>query len=450
MGLLDQFSNMSDDQSQGLLSAGLRMMAASGPSRDPIGFGQIANYGLQGYQSNMDAARKRKLEEDQAKQAMLLRGLQIQEAQGGLQDHQAARGQRQAIEAAARDSMFTPGMQAGSLPGGPTPENAAQIPNMRGGMDVDGLVQRVMAINPMEGLKLKQQFAKTRELKETTNEIVDGKVAKVNWFKDGSHEVVGGMQPRDKMEVLNLGDRKEAYNPYALQPGQKLQMGVDPSTVYTGSIAIRGQNMNDGRARDLNAITQAGKVATTSTGLRSEFDGLAEVKNYKQALPAFNAIVDASQRNTPQSDINLVYGIAKLYDPNSVVREGEYATVANSPNIPDRLKGQIQYLQGGGKLTPKVKQELLAEASGRMKSFEDPYVSARSNYGDIATRSGGDASLLFPSEYKSPIQPQKPTAPQGAMSTKPIANASNKGRTIIEHETGKRYRSNGLQWTEVN
>lgn len=147
-------------------------------------------------------------------------------------------------------------------------------------------------------------------------------------------------------------------------------------------------------------MDEVGKVGEVSTGIRKEFEGLPEVKNYKQALPAYRGIIDAAQRNTPMSDINLVYGIAKLYDPNSVVREGEYSTVANAPGMPDRIKGWAQYVAGGGKLTPEVKQQIVAEANSRMGTFDKEYGAVIGRYGDIARRSGADASLVVPQDYQ--------------------------------------------------
>jgi len=180
----------------------------------------------------------------------------------------------------------------------------------------------------------------------------------------------------------------------------------------TNATTQRGQNMTDARQRDQNQINASGKITEASTQLRKEFEQLPEVKNFKQALPAYNGIEDAAARSSPQADINLVYGIAKLYDPNSVVREGEYATVANSPNVPERVKGYIQYVQGGGKLSQKTKDQILTEARSRMQAFEDQYTGARTNYEDIAKRSGGDPTLLFPAEQKSVIRTKtKPTDP---------------------------------------
>jgi hypothetical protein len=157
-------------------------------------------------------------------------------------------------------------------------------------------------------------------------------------------------------------------------------------------------------------MDEIGKVGEVSTGIRKEFEGLPEVRNYKQALPSYRGIEDAVKRNTPMSDINIVYGIAKLYDPNSVVREGEYATVANAPGIPERVKGWVQYVAGGGKLTDEVKKQILTEAQSRMSTFDKEYGAARDRYSDIAKRSSADPSLVVPQDYQ-PLQTQKQGEP---------------------------------------
>jgi hypothetical protein len=150
------------------------------------------------------------------------------------------------------------------------------------------------------------------------------------------------------------------------------------------------------------AVAQATRdAASIQTGfsneqsLRKEFEGLPEVKNYKQAFPAFAAIKDAVARNTTQSDINIVYGLAKLYDPTSVVREGEYATVANSPNIPEKVKGYAQYLAGGGKLSADTKAKILQEAQGRIGTYETEAKKAKGSYEGIAKKRGMDPAAVF-------------------------------------------------------
>jgi hypothetical protein len=137
-------------------------------------------------------------------------------------------------------------------------------------------------------------------------------------------------------------------------------------------------------------------VSKLETDLRKEFNDLPQTKKFINAAPAYNAIVDASTRNNKQADINLVYGLAKLYDPDSVVREGEYDTIARSQTIPEWLKGQAASLTGmGGKLTPATRTQILQEARGRLSSYETEYNAARQTYEGIATQRGANPQNVF-------------------------------------------------------
>jgi hypothetical protein len=231
MGLLDQFSGMNPEQQQGLLAAAAQMLQASGPSRTPTSLGQIVGGGLGAFQGGMDAAAKRRAEEEAAKQAGLLRSLQIQQAQGGLAETERAREQQQAIQKAALSSMRTPGMMAGALPGGPTPENAAQIPSTQPSFDQQDFIGRVMQIDPLKGLELQKQFAKTGTEFDTKPQVgigPDGKPFTYIIGKDGTVKRLEGTLPRDELKLANLGGRDVAYNPYALQSGQSFQRTPTP------------------------------------------------------------------------------------------------------------------------------------------------------------------------------------------------------------------------------
>jgi hypothetical protein len=135
--------------------------------------------------------------------------------------------------------------------------------------------------------------------------------------------------------------------------------------------------------------------AKAETDLRKEFGDIPQVKRFNSALPAYKAVEDAAKRNTTQADINLVYGIAKLYDPESVVREGEYGTIASSQSIPEKIKGIAQYLSGGGRLTPETKAQLLTEARGRIGTFKTELDAARTTYEGIAKRRNLDPLNIF-------------------------------------------------------
>jgi hypothetical protein len=202
---------------------------------------------------------------------------------------------------------------------------------------------------------------------------------------------------------LGVADLQNVMQPYSQDQisgkvtlsGAPMPIGQSANNAATVSASLANASALRDQAQ---ATRDAANIQTgfaNEQGLRKEFEGLPEIKNYKQAYPAFAAIKDAAARSTPQSDINLVYGIAKLYDPNSVVREGEYATVANSPAIPERIKGYAQYLSGGGKLSPETKKQILAEATSRLGTYEAEAKKARGSYDGIAKKRGMDPSSVF-------------------------------------------------------
>jgi hypothetical protein len=170
---------------------------------------------------------------------------------------------------------------------------------------------------------------------------------------------------------------------------------------YANAAALRDQA---NATRDAARITAR---AGDETKVREEFAGLPEVKKFKNAIPAYQAIVRAAKINNPQADINLIYGLAKLYDPDSVVREGEYDTIANSQSIPEWLKGQAQRLAGGGKLTKETKAQIVEQANIRIESYKNEVDGARKSYGQILTGRGLDPKNVFPAIGEQLVTPGK-------------------------------------------
>ncbi len=217
-------------------------------------------------------------------------------------------------------------------------------------------------------------------------------------------QALQGVKNQADIGVAQLQDQGMMNRTLITERGNNTRAAIDAQGRVTAAGIKAAQEAALARQK------QAEKNPETSMALRKEFEGLPEVKNYKQALPAFKGIEDAVKRDTPMSDINLVYGIAKLYDPNSVVREGEYATVANAPGMPDRVKGWVNYVSGGGKLTADVKKQIMDEANSRMLSFQNEFEGTQKRYNDIAARSGADPTLVTVQGYQPAVKPTS-TAP---------------------------------------
>ena len=234
-----------------------------------------------------------------------------------------------------------------------------------------------------------------------------------------------------EMKLADLGGSLSPYNPFA--PPSSLTKTMTPGDLQQArdaaagrGVTIRGQNISE-QARQAEASrpiwspeqgafvyrptaaaptgtfvqpvgpggaplpTKPADLAKIEADIRKELNDLPQVKKFANATPAYKAIVDASGRDNKQADINLVYGLAKLYDPDSVVREGEYDTIAKSQTIPEWLKGQAAALAGtGGKLTPATRAMILKEAEGRFNSYRSEYNAATTVYSQIAKERGAN------------------------------------------------------------
>lgn len=392
-GLLDVLN--SDD---GRMALGL--LSAAGPSAVPMSFGQR----LGGAMQQQDAYLAQKKAQQAAEQERLLKAQFIQAqmsdmmAQQQQREAQARQLQQQAQEHASYLRDLSPqqvgASEAMAGAGGPTPKAAQMMGQVRG-PDLAALALKY----PDKAKQLQELAGRAnwgREEVSNVEGVMPGTNNPATLFRNKFGDLAGSPVPKAvEMKLMNLGGTEQAYNPFALGQDQAFKRTNSPGELLSANTTMRGQNMTDARMRDSNAIAAGGRVTEGEDKLRKEFEGLPEVKNYKQAYPSYAGIVDAAKRSSPMSDINIVYGLAKLYDPTSVVREGEYATVANAPNVPERVKGWANYLQGGGKLTEQTKKQILAEAEGRINSYAGEALKARDSYKDIASRNGLNPQNVF-------------------------------------------------------
>ncbi|MBX3492148.1 MAG: hypothetical protein KF899_04255 [Parvibaculum sp.] len=133
-----------------------------------------------------------------------------------------------------------------------------------------------------------------------------------------------------------------------------------------------------------NRTAPAGSEEVTS--LRKEVQNLPSYKNLAQAVPIYRSMLETADRDSKASDLNLIYGLGKIYDPTSVVREGEAQMVANTASWPDWLIGSLNAVNGGQRLLPATREAILHEAYGRTKGYQDAYAQDATQYTGIAQR----------------------------------------------------------------
>ncbi len=151
------------------------------------------------------------------------------------------------------------------------------------------------------------------------------------------------------------------------------------------------------------------------SGLRKEIQQLPSYKNLSQALPIYRSMAETAGRNSKASDLNLVYGLGKIMDPTSVVREGEMVMVKNTASLPDWFQGAIASLNGGAALTPETREAIMKEAYGRVQGYDSAFKQDAGQYQGIVERNKFNPADVIP-DFGT-YEPWKPAAPGGMTTT---------------------------------
>jgi hypothetical protein len=159
------------------------------------------------------------------------------------------------------------------------------------------------------------------------------------------------------------------------------------------------------------------------SGMRKEIQQLPAYKNLAAAAPIYKSMAETAGRDSKASDLNLVYGLGKIMDPTSVVREGEMIMVKNTASLPDWLQGAISSLNGGAALTPETRKAIMTEAYGRVKGYNDEFQQNMGQYQGIVQRNGINPADVIPEVDKfEPWVAPAGTAPQQGAAPVQIQN----------------------------
>lgn len=164
----------------------------------------------------------------------------------------------------------------------------------------------------------------------------------------------------------------------------------------------------------------AGPKSEEITGLRKEIHGLASYKNVASAAPVYNSMLDAAPRDDRASDVNLIYGMAKLMDPGSVVRESEMTVAQAIATLPDQIKNTVQsQMTSRGRLSQDVREGIMREAFSRMTAYKSMYDQDAGQYRGIIGRRGMNEADVMPSfpDFKAYEPPRANPKPGSSSST---------------------------------
>lgn len=230
-GLLSMFNSEQGRMGLGLLGGG---------------FGQQMRQGV----ASMDDFKKQQMIAE-------IQKLQMQKAQAEMADVQEQKAKAQKMQELYAQ-FATPGQQAvpairGDVESGILPSQGTS--GRAAGYDYQGLAGALAKINPMDALELQQKLTKQGPKFSTAPQYDQNGNAFV-MAEDGTMKRLDGIKARDKLEEVRLGDKVGFRSPYGSEMMGSLPIGQSADSKANNAVTMRGQNMNDLRARDLNAIAQ--------------------------------------------------------------------------------------------------------------------------------------------------------------------------------------------------
>lgn len=141
------------------------------------------------------------------------------------------------------------------------------------------------------------------------------------------------------------------------------------------------------------------------------YEATPQYQKYVEALPIYQSMYETQGDDDRAADLNYVYGLAKIMDPTSVVREGEQWAVRDTASLPDWLTGEMARLNGGGALRPETRAKILKQAYSRLSGMQEAAKFTYDRYARQGERYGfpvEDIATQFPTLPKPVLPPNLP------------------------------------------
>lgn len=180
--------------------------------------------------------------------------------------------------------------------------------------------------------------------------------------------------------------------------------------------------------KESNGLVPADKKFDFEEKLRKEYT--SRTSNFEESERVFSTIDASAKDKTGAGDIALVTSFMKMLDPQSVVRETEFATARDTAGLYDKLGNQLSKLQNGQFLSPSQRASFQKLAGDYMNATRGQKDKVKETYSKVAKNYGLNTDNVFtvetPTQQKQDMQSQT-NQPQQNLNTEPNIDLSKKG-----------------------
>ena len=166
---------------------------------------------------------------------------------------------------------------------------------------------------------------------------------------------------------------------------------------------------------DLEVTPDKSNNAQTEEGLRKEFNGL--VKDFNLVSDSFARVKASVEDPTGAGDLALIFNFMKMLDPNSVVRESEFATAQNTGNVPNRVVGLYNRLlsEEGMRLSVAQRNDFTNRANKLLEAARGQAAKTAQAFTNIAESNGVDVQNVIANFTAKSSQTPVPELTEGTL-----------------------------------
>lgn len=277
------------------------------------------------------------------------------------------------------------------------------------GGDKEALGQ-VMGLNPEIGMKL------TAHLNSMDEASRNREIAISEWLGPLLMDQTGRpiSDPQQIMNVQQMAaqrglppDRVQAITPQNIPllvqgseaaRNYKRQIAQDALSARETNASIAAKNAAADASRRSGQGGSGGMSNTTFdnvSGLRKEY--ISATKDFGTVTDAYGRIKATSAAATPAGDLSMIFAYMKMLDPNSVVRESEFALAQNAKPLIDRMGvswDAVKSAWEGTKLQPQVRADFLKQSAALYGQQLQQKNQIDTQYTDLAKSFGFDPKFV--------------------------------------------------------
>ena len=137
---------------------------------------------------------------------------------------------------------------------------------------------------------------------------------------------------------------------------------------------------------------------------RNTFRQAQPVKDFQSAQAGFNRVVFGAATDSSAGDIALIFGYMRTLDPNSVVRESEFALGESIGGLPGKVQAFYKKFTGKGRLTEAQRKEIIDAATKQFSTYQVEYDNFKNNFSKQTAQFGLDSGRIELSSDRRPKQ----------------------------------------------